>query len=178
MKELVHRSRSQAMRKRKDFIDLPEAYEKYYKFLYFLVKNFNPIHILELGVYKGISLHHMCLAAHPATKIVGVDIDLTQIHPRTNLGDVRLVNSDSIKYLATLPTGSMDAAIVHLDTVHEFEHVRVELAEVERVCCSPSIVCIDDIDISSDMSRWWGSLQRKKVYMPELHVTGYGCVLI
>lgn len=166
---------------------LPIVSEPYYRFLYYMA-NLAFSHIIELGVYKGVSLAYLLegdmVTDYPLSTIIGVDLDCSQI-PMSIKNDQRaiLFEMDSVDFLGGLADKTLHQPLFYLDTLHTPEHVQAELDEIVRVSIQP-VVCIDDISIDLEMANWWTDLKlsspkkQYKISLPSLHSTGYGVLVL
>lgn len=156
-------------------IDLPHAEEPYYKFLFLLARNFSFSDVIELGVYQGTGIAH--LQAGYTDVVTGVDIDLSHVDDKViHNTNIEFIRQDSASYLKTLDDKSIRFGLFHVDTMHEKEQVKKELAQIFRVA-EMAIICIDDIKINPEMKSLWKTAinnQVVKFELNQLHVTGYG----
>jgi len=170
-----------AIFKDKKLLDLPHADEPYYRFLYWLAKRIDFTTIIECGVYAGTGLGHLALGNNLSeTVVVGVDTDLSHLLEIVRkMRGVKTVESDSVQYLSSFVDNSFHLVLFHLDTQHIPDQVQQELEQAIRIS-RRAVICIDDIRIRDDMAEWWDNLKVDgiKVEYPELHVTGYGVVIV
>jgi cephalosporin hydroxylase len=158
-------------------LDLWYAHEPYYRFLSYLVRDFNPEFAIELGIARGTGLAHMALGSL-STKVIGVDHDMRFVVDEVKrINNVTLVQSDTIIWLKKHKDNQFERCLFHIDSEHTSEQSGGELAEVKRIARN-SIICLDDVRFSDDMSNWWDGLLGKKMEFPELHVKSYGVILL
>jgi predicted O-methyltransferase YrrM len=155
---------------------LPQVQDNYYRFLHYLAAIFQPKSILELGVYKGISLAYLASGC-PEAQVLGVDITLEHlsreiVDPYPNID---VVKSDSVKLLRHGPHHHFGLAFI--DTVHEPDHVQSELDCLWRHMLQDGVICIDDIFYSDAMINWWDGLKFEKMSLAHLHTTGFGVII-
>lgn len=152
--------------------------EGYYKLLYWAARFLQPPVMVELGVYKGVSAAYM-KSGCPHGTMIGVDI----IPPPLLISQfgVNFHMMDSIEFLSNC--GTMD--MVHIDTIHEVDHVDQEFWLAIRKMNSPGVIFIDDIRIDRKMSAWWDAMPEAISYLPAIrlefptmHSTGYGAVVL
>lgn len=178
VKEVLDQLATTAVEMNDIVVSLPHAEEPYYKFLYLLAKYFKFSDIVELGVYKGTGLAHL-YEGSGGYYVTGVDNDFSQIDPMVMImTNVELAESDSVAFFGDIAADSVDFGLFHVDTIHNGEQAKRELAEIFRVS-RKAIICVDDIYINEAMIDFWQSDMGDDVVKfeyPELHVTGYGVI--
>lgn len=161
--------------------------ESYRHFLKYLMAFLQPELALEVGVYKGVGLSYM-LAGYDGGEIIGIDKFIEDELVERYYGKISLIEMDSLEYLEKLDFqikmgNQVRPALIHLDTIHEPDHVLRELNLAYRVIDIPGVICLDDVHISQEMSQWWHKVNPSfenvvKLTYPDLHTTGYGVIAI
>lgn len=159
----------------------PEKSEPYHWALWALSKVLPAGAALELGVKYGNGVYHMAGGDSVARPVYGIDKKLTEeaqvlFKDKPN---VALVEFDSVEWLRmAADVGELRFVLGHVDTEHTPEQVGAELDALFPLMPRGGVIAVDDIDISSEMRRWWYKMQHdyrvETIAAPELHVTGHG----
>lgn len=153
--------------------NLPGNDEPYYRFLYYLMWNVRPEVAVELGVYQGRSLAHMA-AGCKGSRVMGVDIDDGAHCPQSPNANIFI--NDSMDFLRRY--SNLRIGVLHIDTIHTPGRVGLELKAALPLMVSPGVICVDDIKIDKEMVDWWDKLDMNKMNFHDLHVTGYGVIIV
>jgi predicted O-methyltransferase YrrM len=152
--------------------------QRYYLYLNVLVRQIQPNSILELGTCEGGSAFFMILALPDGCRLTTIDI--SDRHP-WQLGpflfDHRLRrvkgNSLDINVWGAEPLENID--LLFIDTLHEYEQVRSELALYLPHVRPGGIIVLDDIHLNGGMKRVWSELNLVKFDTgTDLHWSGFG----
>lgn len=151
---------------------LPNSHEPYYRFLYLMAAMTEGCQALELGVYLGTGLAHLAMGADYA---IGVDNEKhdwdENLKPFYNC---RIEIADSIEFLENDLTPNFD--LIHIDTIHEPDHVNKELELALKRLKPGGVICIDDVLLNDEMMAWWKDLDLTRNVYKDLHVTGFGII--
>ncbi len=156
---------------------IPNSDFPYYRFLYHLSRTLLPKTVVEVGVYKGISLAHIAAGcAGNNSDITGVDHKSHDWAEALKPYGVGVLIMDSLEFLTKYDRAPIN--LLHIDTEHTPEHVNAELEAALPKMAPGGVICIDDITINDDMRHWWHDLPLRRLSLPNLHQTGYGVILV
>ena len=136
---------------------------RYYKWLYCLVKRLKPSQVVELGAAAGISTIAMALALPPDSKIISVDINPEAWRWMKADYNITKVLGDDLD-LSIYPK-DVDLAKTDLwfiDSLHEGDHLRKELELYKPFFKPGAVVVLDDIRINDGMLQVWNELPYDK----------------
>lgn len=121
--------------------------DKHLLTLYSIAIGMNAKRILELGVRGGSTTLPLLLAADKNNgTLTSVDIEETKFTPPSTLNksNWKFVKSDALSFLKSEnPTEPYD--LIYVDDWHAYEHVKNELAEIDRLVSPRSVVLIHDL---------------------------------
>lgn len=99
--------------------------------------------ILELGVRGGGTTEPLLQVANLTDgKVTSVDIENTQFDPGTPRWT--FIKKDALEYLKSLPDSCL-FDLVYVDDWHAYEHVKQELAELDRLVSPNTVILIHDL---------------------------------
>ena len=161
---------------------LDELYEiekaHYYRFLYRLVQRIQPNVVVELGVQSGRSTAHIA-GASLETRVIAIDPNPPELGEKlkrySNI-DFRLDRSDSLSVLNSIPSNSV--YICFVDTDHEYRQAVLETVLWRPKLKKGGIFVYDDISLNDGMKQFWTELPLRKVSLPKLHWSGFGCAIL
>jgi predicted O-methyltransferase YrrM len=114
--------------------------------LFSLVLSLNAKNILELGVRNGgTTLPLLCGAAETGGKVTSVDIQPTDFKCPEYLKSMWTFEcKNALDYLRNLPAGER-FDLIYLDDWHAYEHVKAELAILDKHVSPSSLICVHDL---------------------------------
>ena len=144
------------------FIKRPASY---YFFLAGFVKSLNLTHVLEIGTNFGGSIMSISKGLDGAgikdSRLVTVDIISKNADGFRKYPHIRRVEGDSLdKEIAKKTIASFDADIdlLYIDSLHEYEHTKENIAVYTRGL-NPRYVVLDDIRLCDGMKKLWSELE-------------------
>ncbi len=150
----------------------------YYRFLYQLVRHMRPARIVELGIEKAHSTAYLAMGS-PTSRILAVDSspqpEAREILKRYSNIEFREERSDSPFFLNTVPERSVD--VCFFDTDHQYDLVTRETRLWLPKMRPGGILVYDDISLNDGMKQFWEELKLKKISLPYLHWSGFGCAI-
>lgn len=149
--------------------------EPYNRFFFAWVQKTKPQRIVETGTDRGRSAIHLALG-HPGAKVTSIDIDggCTRLLEAFQIPNVQALTGSSTdpKIVARFENRSID--ILFIDSLHECDHVRSEIAVYMPKLRHGALVFMDDIHLSPGMERVWNEIDLPKREISDLHFTGFG----
>lgn len=131
---------------------LQETYEKhnYYRFLYYLVKDFKPPVCLEIGSYCGVGAAYMAIAAHEyGGKVMAIDIKphemLVSVIPK-KCDNFTFIHGSSIDIKSVIRVyENSPLGLVFQDSSHHYIDSVIEWRLYSQLLNSRAIWVCDDI---------------------------------
>lgn len=157
---------------------LEEASQGYYLYLHALVRLLRPRTVLELGTCEGGSAFFGMLALPEGSTLTTVDVGprhpwqlgafLYDLRLRRVLGD----DLDLGIYDGNVPMG---VDLLMVDTLHEYGHVKRELAIYLPLLSPGAVVVMDDVHLNEGMARAWDELPLERLEAGDrYHWSGLG----
>lgn len=114
--------------------------------LFALVLSLNAKNILELGVRNGgTTMPLLCGAAETGGKVTSVDIEQTDFKCPDYLKPMwKFECKNALDYLRNLPNGER-FDLIYLDDWHAYEHVKAELAILDKHVSPSTLICVHDL---------------------------------
>jgi len=122
--------------------------------LYSIVRNLNPQHVVEIGVYKCATTEAIAraLAAGDAGIIHAVDpfrpayvSEILSRWPEELFKHVRLHAADSVTFFATLGMPKIVPSLVFVDGNHDYEFAYFDICSAARVLAPGGFIVVDNI---------------------------------
>lgn len=168
---------------KQEVMDTVERANKYYQWLYGLVKVVEPKQIIELGASVGTSTIMLALAKDKDCKLYTVDNGHDYIEGPKAWEAMNQDYPDTIKIwgddlnLAIYPKGCKleDTDILFIDTEHTGEQLKKELDLYVPLLKKGCVVVLDDIRLNYGMFKVWNDITQDKVENTNpCHHSGFG----
>ena len=122
--------------------------------VYSIVRNLNPQHVIEIGVYKCATTAAIAcaLAAGNVGTIHAVDpfrpayiSEILSRWPHELFKRVRLHAADSVTFFATLGMSNIEPSLVFVDSNHDYEFAYFDICSAARVLSPGGFLLVDNI---------------------------------
>ena len=122
--------------------------------VYSIVRNLNPQHVIEIGVYKCATTEAIAraLAAGNVGTIHAVDpfrpayiSEILSRWPHELFKRVRLHAADSVTFFATLGMSNIEPSLVFVDGNHDYEFAYFDICSAARVLSPGGFLLVDNI---------------------------------
>src|SRR5215217_9657768 len=122
--------------------------------VYSIVRNLNPQHVVEIGVYKCATTEAIAraLAAGDAGIVHAVDpfrpvyvSEILSRWPEELFKHVRLHAADSVTFFATLGMPKIEPSLVFVDGNHDYEFAYFDICSAARVLAPGGFIIVDNI---------------------------------
>jgi predicted O-methyltransferase YrrM len=121
--------------------------DKHVLTLYAIALGMGATRILELGVRGGSTTLPLLMAAHQTGgSLTSVDIEATEfvVPPSLQAAAWSFVQQDALEFLrAQHPQEPYD--LIYIDDWHAYDHVKQELAEVDRLVSPRTVILVHDL---------------------------------
>jgi predicted O-methyltransferase YrrM len=149
-----------------------EIWAPYARFLYMFVKEYEPLLVIECGVYMGTVTEHMALA-NPNGLVIGID---RQFHPAAynvvrRQRNVRYVHGDTLESFDSVKLYAEDKSLglLFLDSTHDGVTPQGEFELYQPLMGKQCLVACDDILENQEMKDWWNAIPYAKMELNHLH---------
>lgn len=151
----------------------------YYDFLYRLAEFMQPKVSIELGTDAGDSACYLA-AGHPEGTVLTIGMPQSQavmdkVRPFEHVNVMFGWTQDPMVVEHARTFGPVD--ILFVDTLHTRDHAWFEWQTYGTMVRPGGVIIFDDIELHDEMRGFWASIPGQKVSLPNLHNTGFGCLI-